>query len=345
MLDAEIIVSDSSKDNSPIIASELGAKVIKHNKKGYGIAYLEGFRHAKGKYIFCADSDGSYDFSEIPRFIEYLKEGYDFVIGNRFKGNISKNAMPFLHRHLGNPVLSGTLMLLFRSKIHDAHCGMRAITKEAIERMKLRTTGMEFASEMVIKAAKNNLRTKELSIDYRRRIGKSHLSSFSDGWRHLRFMFMFAPDYLFMVPGVIILLCGLSIMALLMAGPVKIDGITLYTHPMIIGSFLTIVGYQIINTGLHAKAYSVSVGFEKKDRMVDAVSKFVTFESGIIIGAVIMLLSFSMASVTLVKWVMEGFPSILKTNDMILFLTLGVLGVQTIFSSFFLSILLIKKGG
>jgi len=183
--DYEIIVSDSSSDNSPEIAKKLGAKVIKQNKKGYGAAYLEGFKAAKGEYIFCADADGSYDFAEIPRFLHYLKEGNDMVIGNRFKGTIEKGAMPFSHRYIGNPLLSKILSLLFSIKVNDAHCGMRAIKKQALKKLALKTTGMEFSSEMLIESSRNNLKIKELPINYYKRKGKSKLSSIPDGLRHL----------------------------------------------------------------------------------------------------------------------------------------------------------------
>lgn len=186
--DYEIVVSDSSTDNSPKIAKKMGAKVIKHNKKGYGIAYLKGFKATKGKFIICVDADGTYGYDEIPKFISYLNQGYDFVIGNRFKGKMEKGSMPLVPRYIGNRILSGILILLFKAKIHDSHCGIRGITKKALEKLKLKTTGMEFASEMIIKATKNKLKIKEIPSNYYKRIGKSKLNSFSDGFRHLIYM-------------------------------------------------------------------------------------------------------------------------------------------------------------
>ncbi len=339
----EIIVSDSSSDKSPIIATKLGARVVKHDKKGYGIAYLEGFKAAKGKYIFCADADGTYDFNEIPNFLHYLRKGYDFVIGDRFGKNIDKDAMPWLHRHVGNPILSGMLRLFFKAPVNDAHCGMRALSKKALGNLDLKTTGMEFASEMVVKAIKNKLWIKELPISYHKRVGESKLSTFSDGWRHLRFMLLYAPDYLFMIPGLLFLILGLIVMAMFLIGPINIDGLVLYTHPMIVGSFLTILGYQIITSGVYAKTYAVSIGFEKKDRVVDFIAKYVTFESGIIVGMLLLLVSFILGFGILFDWVSKGYPGILKTNDMILILTLAVIGIQTMFSAFFLSALLVEK--
>lgn len=195
-IDGEIIVSDSSTDNSPLIARRLNVTLVKHNQEGYGRAYLEGFKAVQGEYIFCADPDGTYDFTEIPRFLHYLRNGYDFVIGNRFEGEIKKGAMPFLHRYVGNPLLSFILRIFFKTHVADAHCGMRAIRRRSLDRLALRTSGMEFASEMVIKSVQSNLRVKELPINYYRRAGKSKLRTLPDGWRHLRLMLGYAllPD-------------------------------------------------------------------------------------------------------------------------------------------------------
>jgi len=342
-IDGEIIVSDSSSDRSPVIAKELGATVVKHDKKGYGIAYLEGFKAARGKYIFCADCDGTYDFNEIPRFLSYLRQGYDFVNGNRFRGKMDRGAMPFSHKYIGNPALSFILRVFFRSKLKDAHCGMRAITREALDKLDLQTTGMEFASEMIIKAAKNNLKTKDVPINYHKRIGKSKLRSFSDGWRHLRFMLMYAPDYLFMIPGGFFLLLGILIMILFLKGPITIGEITFYTHPMIVGSFLTILGYQIITLGVYAKTYSVSIGFEKKDRLVEFLAKKLNFESGMAFGFLLILISIVFGFVILFNWITAENKGLFKTNEMIFILTLAISGIQTMFSAFFLSILLVEK--
>lgn len=185
-INAEIIVSDSSTDRSPVIAIELGAILVKHDKKGYGRAYLEGFKVAKGKYLFCADPDGTYNFEEIPRFIKYLRKNYDFVIGNRLEGKIAKGSMPRLSRYVGNPFISRLINILFKNDIGDALCGMRAINANTIETLNLKSEGMEFAAEMVIKATNNELRVKELAINYYPRKGKSKLNTLSDGWRHIK---------------------------------------------------------------------------------------------------------------------------------------------------------------
>lgn len=245
-IDGEIIVSDSSTDRSPVIAERLGIILVKHDKDGYGMAYLEGFKAASGKYIFCADPDGSYDFAEIPRFLDCLRGGYDFVIGNRFKGRIAPGAMPWLHQHIGNPLFSSLLRIFFWTKISDVHCGMRALSREALEKLRLKTLGMEFASEMVIKAVKKKLKIKELPINYHRRRGRSKLRSFADGWRHLRFMLLYSPLFLFFLPGLVLFLFGIVLMGWLYADPPAILGIKFFYHPMFFASVLMIVGYQIM---------------------------------------------------------------------------------------------------
>lgn len=323
----EVIVSDSSVDKTPEIAKKLGAVVVKHDKVGYGKAYLEGFKVAKGKYIFMADCDGSYDFRNIPRFIAELKKGSDLVIGNRFLGKIEVGAMPFLHRYFGNPVLSGILRLFFNSKVRDAHSGMRAINRKSLEKLDLRTTGMEFASEMIILAGKNNLKVKELPINYYKRKGESKLESFSDGWRHLRFMLMYAPAYLFLIPGLFFLFFGLLIFEFLLFG---------YGKLIILGSFFTVLGYQIVATYLYAKAYMKSVGFIKSDKFLDFVAKTVKFETGLVYGGLFLLLS-------LFVGLFFTFVRGLDNTTILIVLTLSILGIQTIFSAFFLSIMLVEK--
>jgi len=253
--------------------------------------------------------------------------------------------MPLLHKYIGNPLLSAALSTFFSSKIKDTHCGMRAITRKALDKLELKTTGMEFASEMIIKAIKNRLKIKELPINYYERKGKSKLSSFSDGWRHLRFMLMYAPDYLFLIPGALLFLLGIFIITIFLFGPLDMFGLTLYTYPTIAGSFLAILGYQIINLGLFAKTYAVSSGFQKKDKMVDMLAKLINFESGIVLGAVLLLISFFIGLIQLIRWIEQGFPALENNATMILALTLSIIAVQTLFSVFFMSILLVNKNG
>lgn len=341
-INGEIIVSDSSLDNSPVIAQKLGARVIKHNKKGYGIACLEGFAHAKGKYILMADCDGTYDFRNIPRFLAKLESGYDFVMGNRFKGTITKGAMPVLHQYVGNPVLSGILRLFFRSNVFDAHCGMRAFRKDILRRMQLRTTGMEFASEMVIKAALCNLHTAELPIHYHKRMGDSSLESFSDGWRHLRFMLMYSPEWLFFVPGISLFILGLLSMTLFMLGPVSIGSLTLYSRPILLGSALTIIGFSMMLFMIYVKTYLVSIGWVSSSKVVSHTARLMSFERGIMLGFGLLVVCISFVILTVLRWISQGFISI-DDNLLMVAFTFIILAVQFILSVFFLSIMLIER--
>jgi len=338
----EIIVSDSSSDNSPRIAIKEQVKLIKHDKQGYGIAYLEAIKVAKGRYIFMADCDGTYDFNEVPKFLGYLKKDYNLVIGNRFKGDIKKGAMSWHHKYLGNPIISFFSNFFFKLKIHDINCGMRAIKREDLIRLNLKTTGMEFASEMIIKANKQKLKIKEIPITYYKRKGISKLSSFRDGWRHLRFMLMYAPTHLFLIPGIMLFVIGSAIMIAFLSNPIKIFNIPLYNRPMILGSFFTILGYQIISLGIYTKAYMKSLKFIESDRLLDTIAKVITFETGIIIGILMLIISFLMGTNILSKWISTGFPG-LTDNTLLFVLTLSILSIQTMFSAFFLSILVIEK--
>jgi len=340
--DYEIIVSDSSVDSSPKIAQKLGAKVVKHDKEGYGMAYLEGFKAAAGNYVICMDADLSYDSKDIPKFINYLSQGYDFVIGNRFKGKIDKGAMSWSHKYIGNPVLSGVLRLFFRAKIHDAHSGMRALTKRALEKLNLKTAGMEFASEMIIKAIKNNLKIKEIPVGYHRRKGVSKLKPFGDAWRHLRFMLLYSPLFLFFIPGILLILTGLVSMLWFYAG-VEISRIKFFYHPMFISSLIIIIGYQLIIFGLFAKTYALNhLGDKSK---LDRFYRYLTIEKATIFGILLSLLGIAIYAVLFIRWVKTDFNAftIYETKDSIIALTLFIIGIQTIFSSFVLSILGIKE--
>jgi len=309
-LSAEIIVSDSSTDKSPEIArSDPAVILLKHDEEGYGAAYLEAFKIAGGKYIFMADADGTYEFSEIPRFIKFLKNDYDFAIGNRFAGKMERNSMPFLHR-LGNPLLSGILRLFFGTKISDSHCGMRAIKKSAIKVLNLQTTGMEFASEMVIKAIKNGLKIKELPINYKKRIGCSKLKPMADSWKHMRFMLLYSPLFLFFIPGIFLMSLGAELYLL--------------SHPFF-SSLLIIAGYQLVIFSVFAKTYAI-IHLKEKSKFMDKIYRYLTIERASVLGILVILIG-----------AIFYFPA------PIIALTLAIAGIQTIFSSFMLSILSIKE--
>ncbi len=244
-ISGEIVVADNgSEDDSAALATAAGARVVHEERRGYGSAYLAGFAAARGTYIITADADQTYDFNEIPRFLASLENGADMVIGNRMN-NIVPGAMPWLHRYIGNPILSGFLNLLYRSGVHDAHCGMRALRRDTLPGLQLRSTGMEFASEMVVRAVKEDLAIAEFDIEYHPREGESKLSSFSDGWRHLKLLLVNSPTALFMVPGLAILIVGLLGIILSISG-IAIFGREWQIHATIAAALLTIVGAQIV---------------------------------------------------------------------------------------------------
>ena len=341
-LKAEIIVVDNgSTDMSRKIAEEKKVRLVNEPELGYGSAYLKGFAEAKGKYIFIADPDGSYDFSEIPNFIAELKKGYDFVLGNRFRGSIEKGAMPWLRRYVGNPILSGILRLFFKTKIHDSQCGMRAFTKDALSRLNLRATGMEFASEMVIKALKNRLRIKELPISYYERYGRSKLKSFADGWRHLRFMLLYSPLFLFLIPGFLLFFLGIISLILLYFDLFALFGIRFQYHPMFLSAVLVIIGYQLMIFALFAKTYSI---IHLGDVPIfNRLYKYVTIEKASIAGILIGFIGVIIYLKIFLNWIINGFGELNEIKNAILAMTLTALGIQTIFSSFMLSILGIKE--
>jgi len=343
-INGEIIVSDNgSIDKSVKIAKLLNVKVVYQPLKGYGAACIKGINAASGKFIVMADCDATYDFLEIPTLLKPLKEGYDFVIGTRFKGTIKKGAMPWVHRYIGNPFLSGLVNLFFKVNLSDVHCGFRAFTKEAFETMNLKTTGMEFASEMVISASKNKFNLCEVPISYNKRKGKSKLRSFSDGWRHLRFIFMYSPTYLFLVPGLFLFLIGLVSITLLKHGPLLINGFNIDIHFMLFGSLLTLLGYHIVTIGLYARTYAITSGFEKHDKLIDFIAKYISLERGMVIGLTVFLIGLFISLKILFNWIHGSFSSINEIRNVIFSITILIVGIQTIFSSFFLSILLVEK--
>jgi len=324
----EIIVADSSQDRTPVIAKDFGARVVNPDRGGYGCAYRCAFKHAKGKYVVMGDADDTYDFMEMPMLLEPLKKGEaDLVIGSRFKGKMEKGAMPWHHRWIGNPVLTWFLNLFFKAGVSDAHSGFRAITKEAMEKLDLDSDGMEFASEMIIEAVDKGLRIKEVPISYyKRENDNSKLSSFQDGWRHLKFMLTHAPNYLFIYPGVSLLLVGLFwiVFALLNVYVGYIPG----THSMIAGSLLTIAGYQATFFGLFAKVYGGK-----------SMPRFLTLERGAAAGVLLFIAGVIYVSYLVLGWISGGFRSLPPIELDIIGFTLIVLGIQTFFSSFMLSII------
>lgn len=341
-----VVVDNGSTDGSTAIASAAGARVVLQPVPGYGNAYLKGFEEARGRYILMADSDNTYDFTDLPRFIEPLRHGYEVVVGNRFRGKILPGAMPWLHRYIGNPVLSGVLNLFFKTGIGDAHCGMRAFTQEAYRAMRMQTGGMEFASEMVINAAKAGLRMTEVPITYYPRQGESKLESFRDGWRHLRFMLLYSPTHLFLWPGAVLMAIGLPALLILAFGPIEVLSVSFGIHWMFVASLLAILGFQVINLGFFARVFSLSSHIDRSD---DSVVHFFTrafrMEHGILVGAVMLTLGI-VNFITVILMKLKGGLVILNSMRLsVVALTFTIIGAQLIFASFFVSMMVVKRRG
>lgn len=339
---AEVIVVDNgSLDASVSVAEKNSAQVIREPLAGYGAACMKGLSEAKGKYLFFADADGSYDFAEMPRFLEALQNGADFVIGNRFKGTLEKGAMPWLNCYIGNPVLSFVLRTFFKSNIHDIHCGMRAIRKEAFQSLSLATTGMEFASEMIVMVLKKGLRVAELPIHYYKRKGKSKLKRFSDGWRHLRFMLLYKPFVLFFLPGLVLFTAGAVSLPLFYFNSISLFRIRFFYHPMFLSSLAMITGYQLVIFSLFAKTYAINHLGDKP--VLERFYLYFNLERACVVGGLAVFLGGAVYLQIFAKWLSTHFGALNEVKNAVLGLTLIVLGVQTVFSAFMLSILGIKQ--
>ncbi|WP_052055239.1 glycosyltransferase family 2 protein [Myxosarcina sp. GI1] len=337
----EVIIADNgSQDGSQEIAMSLGARVVNVPAKGYGSALLGGIAAARGEYIIMGDADDSYDFSNLTLFIKKLRDGYDLVMGNRFKGGIKPGAMPKLHRYLGNPVLTGIGRLLFPSPCGDFHCGLRGFRKDSIVALDLQTTGMEFASEMVVKATLNKMRITEvpttLSPDGRSR--PPHLRSWRDGWRHLRFLLMYSPRWLFLYPGIFLIFAGFLATLWLLPSP--------KVHTLLYSSTAMTIGFQIIIFALFTKVFGMSEGLLPEDRRFKRLLNHVNLESGLIVGCSLVLIGITASIYAFGIWGLNSFGSLDPTQTMPIVIpavTCLALGCQVIFSSFFLSILGLKR--
>ncbi len=337
----EVLVADNgSEDGSAGLAANAGARVVHEPRRGYGSAYLAGFAAARGTYIVMADADLTYDFGEIPRFLSELQDGADMIVGDRMR-NIRPGAMPWHHRYIGNPLLSGLLNLLFHTGVSDAHCGMRAFRRDRLEQLDLRTTGMEFASEMVIRAAKAKLEVRQLSIEYHPRGGESKLSSFRDGWRHVRFLLLHAPNHLFILPGTLMSLLG-ALISLTVLTHLDALGRSWDLHTLIGGSLLLIVGAQVVSLGLCAHAYATYFMGER-DPWFDRMRARLRLEHGLLLGGTVALAGFVLIVVIVLDWASRGFGSLSQERSAIAAATLLVLGIQIVFSSFLLSILGLRR--
>jgi glycosyltransferase involved in cell wall biosynthesis len=340
-IDGEVIVVDNNSiDGSGEIAAHAGATVIHEQRPGYGSAYLAGLDAARGEYIVMLDADLTYDFDEIPRFLASMEEGAEMVIGDRMD-NIKPGAMPWLHRYVGNPLLTGLLNLFFRTGVTDAHCGMRAMRRDVLERLDLRTTGMEFASEMVIRAAKENLRISQIPIEYHPRGGESKLSSFRDGWRHLRFLLVHSPNHLFIVPGVTMAVLGVLAEAFVASG-VSLLGRGWGIHTLIAGALLAVVGTQVLALGLCAHAYGTYFMGER-DPWFDHMRRRFRLEHGLLLGGALMLAGCVCVAVIVIEWISAGFGALAEEKLAMIGATFIIVGIQIFFSSFLLSILGLRR--
>ena len=344
----EILIADNgSTDGSVEIAERCGARVEHVPVKGYGAALIGGCKAAKGKYVIMGDADDSYDFLNLMPFVEKLREGYELVMGNRFKGGIAKGAMPPLHRYIGNPVLSFIGRLFFPSAIGDFHCGLRGYEREAMQKLDLQTTGMEYASEMVVKATMYELKMAEvpttLSPDGRSRA--PHLRSFRDGWRHLKFLLLHSPNWLFLYPGMVFSVLGFIVTAMLMFGPVQIGSVTFDIHTMLYGSAMVMIGMNMIFFALFTRIYAIRTHFIPTKEPVSTKLAKITTEKGAVLGLILTLLGMIMTIAAFVVWKDTSFGNLNPQEMMrmtIPALTLMVVGIEMIFASFFIGILNIR---
>lgn len=343
----EVVVSDNgSTDGSVEIAESHGARVVHAPTRGYGSALRKGIEEAQGEFIIMGDADDSYDFSELPKFVEKWKAGYEFVMGNRFAGGIKRGAMPWSHQLIGNPGLTAVLNRFFAARIGDAYCGMRGFTKKIYGVIEPRTSGMEFALELVVKASKMGAKIAEVPItlwpDKRGRA--PHLRTLHDGWRSLRFMLLYAPNWLFIAPGSLSLTVGLGIVFWLLPGPRPVGRVIFDVHTMLYGMLFALTGAQIIFTGLFAKVYSYAERFSPNQRSLERWLRQVKLEHGLFLGAALVLIGAGGSVWLLAEWIGTGLGRFDHVRLVIFFSVWFFLGVQVIFSSFFISMLGISRG-
>ena len=345
----EIIVADNgSTDGSQQIAAVLGARVVDIKQKGYGSALMGGINAARGKYIVMGDADDSYNFSHLDLFLEKLRQGFDLVMGNRFAGGIKPGAMKALHKYLGNPVLTGIGRLLFKSPCGDFHCGLRGFSKAAALKLDLRTTGMEFASEMVVKATLHKLRITEVPTVLFRdgRSRPPHLRSWRDGWRHLRFLLLYSPRWLFLYPGSLLMLIGLLTSLWLLPSSRSLGSVTFDINTLLYAASAIVIGFQAVNFSLFTKIFAISEGLLPADKRLDRLFKYVTLETGLVVGATLVLLGFAMSLYAVSSWGAHSFGDLEPQKILRIVIpsvTALIIGFEVILSSFFLSVLGLKR--
>jgi glycosyltransferase involved in cell wall biosynthesis len=346
-IEGEVLVADNgSTDRSIAIAQQLGARVVLESAKGYGAALMAGVEAARGEIVVMADADDSYDWLDIGKFVAKIAEDFDLVIGNRFKGGIAPDAMPWLHRYFGNPVLSTLARVIHRAPITDFHCGMRAFTRRAYQRMNLRAPGMEFATEMVVNASRAGLRIAEIPTALRRdgRGRPPHLRSFRDGWRHLRFILTYAPNYLYLAPGGGMMFLGLALVAALARGPITIAGQYIGIHFLALGSLLTLAGFNIVHLGVLANVIATSQLPDTSSRIRHWALRRFTLEGGLITGLVLFVAGSATDAYILWQWIQTaGRPQEHTVHTAFVASLLIVLGLNIMFSSFLLNMFAIDQ--
>ncbi len=348
-LNAEIVVADNgSADGSQELARGLGARVVDVVRKGYGSALIGGIDATRGELVIMGDADDSYDFSAIGPLVVRLREGYDLVMGNRFAGGIKQGAMVWSHRWVGNPVLTAISRLFFHTPVGDMHCGLRGFRKDAYSKLHLSATGMEFASEMVIKASLQGMKIAEvpvvLSPDGRSR--PPHLRTWRDGWRHLRFMLLFSPRWLFLYPGLILFAVGGVLSLVLLPGPVVVAGVRLDIHTLLVAGFLALLGYQLVLFALFTKFFAIRVGFHPPHPVLQSMFRYITLEVGLVVGVLLALAGLVTLIVAVASWSAVGFGNLnpdTTMREVIPAVVLTALGTQTVFAAFFMSILGIES--
>ncbi len=344
-IDGEVVVADNgSSDGSPGIATGLGARVVPVAEKGYGHALRAGIAAARGRFVLIGDADGSYDFSHLPRFVTELRAGFDLVMGNRFKGGIQPGAMPWKNRYLGNPILTSIGRLFFPAPVNDFHCGLRAFSAAAYRRMNLRTTGMEFASEMVIKSAILGLRVTEVPTVLRRdgRDRPPHLRPWRDGWRHLRFMLLFSPRWLFLYPGLLLMAVGLAVGALLMHGPLAFGSVILDIHTLLFAALSVLVGFQAVSFAALSKFFAIRTGLRPPEAKFEAWLRHVTLELGLVVGLALLAGGLLLWLDVFLLWSGRSFGTLQPAQTFRLVIPGAValaLGCQLILTTFFLGVL------
>jgi glycosyltransferase involved in cell wall biosynthesis len=348
----EVVIADNgSTDGSIEIAERLGARVVRVPAKGYGSALMGGIAAAAGQYIVMGDADDSYDFGHAPRFVQQLRQGSDLVMGNRFRGGIQKGAMPPLHQYFGNPALTRLGRWFFRNRtVGDFYCGLRGFRKDAYERMRLRTTGMEFATEMVVKATLLKMRVAEvpttLSPDGRSR--PPHLRTWRDGWRTLRFFLLYSPRWLFLYPGIFLMLLGVILGAWLLPAARVVAGVAFDVHTLLYAAVFVLLGFQSISFAVFTKMFAISEGLHPPDPALDKAFNYITLEVGLLAGGLLVLAGLGISIFAVGFWQSRHFGQLDYARTMrlvipaALFLTLGV---QTVFASFFISVLGLRRGG